>query len=402
MVNVVMISNSYPNEVNRNAGIFVHEQVKALSSYGCNIKVINPIPKPFLNKYNDYVHIPHKEIYEGIEVFYPRFRFIPTKFGYALSVKLFNHSVNKKINQIIESFTPDIIHAHWATSSGYSAIRIGKKLKKPVICTLRGSDIYTYPYKGLGSMQMTIDVLKFSNGIIAVSDAIRKQVGELYKSNNSISVVYNGVDTKGFKPLRQEQIVNNVRRIKQDNDIIILFVGTIKKEKGIFELLEAFNIVSKKASNLKLLIIGDGSDRQKGEDYCATNELDTKVFFLGKKNHSELVYWYNFSDFVVLPSYSEGLPNVLVEAVSCGKPVIASNVGGIPEIVMNETGLLVEARKVGSLVSAIDKMIENEGYKKKFSQHFCRNIIEMNFDREKNIKKIYDLYKKVINEFSEL
>lgn len=175
-----MISNSYPNNINGNSGIFVHEQVKALNKkYNCEIEIVNPIPKGFFMTFKDNKSIPNRLTIDGMNIHYLKYRFYPSRYGYSISINNYKNVVLKNTINIIEHFKPDLIHTHWATPSGYAGIFLAKKYQLPVVCTLRGSDIYKYPYKGFGSMTMTKKVMERADKIITVSNALKQEAEKI-------------------------------------------------------------------------------------------------------------------------------------------------------------------------------------------------------------------------------
>ncbi|MCA1021062.1 glycosyltransferase family 4 protein [Halobacillus litoralis] len=391
MIKILMISNSYPNNINGNSGIFVHEQAKALVQLGCKVEVMNPTPKELFGFFNNHNNIPNQLWFDNINVNYSKYRMFPSKYGFSLSTIFFTRSILENVRKAIINFKPDIIHAHWATPSGYASIQLGKRLNIPVVCTLRGSDINTYPYKGYGSMGMTKKVLQRADRVITVSEALKVESESLIYPKKNIEVIYNGVDVEKFK------ITNNDLDYNIDKPFdkkVLLFVGRVIKEKGIWELLKSFTTICKQDSNSKLIIVGEGRELKNAIRFCYEKNIEDNVSFLGNVPNEEIQYLYKRCDIFILPSYNEGLPNVVVEAMAASKPVIATNVGGIPEVVNEKTGVLVSPRDIKNLTSEILYLLDNPSLRANYGRN-GRSLVEEKFNRKTNVKRIYEIYQEL-------
>jgi glycosyltransferase involved in cell wall biosynthesis len=239
------------------------------------------------------------------------------------------------------------------------------------------------------------------------------------KFNNKVKVIYNGVNSEIFKPITyNENIINK-------NKINLLFVGRISPEKGVHILIKSFYQVLKQNSNLQLHIIGKRKPLPKvylmslldetssslifpyinGEkwyisylDELITNlGINNQVIFHGSMDHEKIIGHYNNADILLNPSLSESFGMSLIEAGSCEKPVIASDAGGMPEIVINgETGLIVGANSVTDLSRAILKLISNNDLSKKMGKNGRKRVIKY-FNWENIVEDLFTEYKKVKN-----
>lgn len=192
-----------------------------------------------------------------------------------------------------------------------------------------------------------------------------------------------GLDLKKFKKIKSN--LRKKLKIKKE-DFVICYIGRAIYAKGVHDLIFAFNNTQKK--NLKLLIVGDGDYKS-----CLKKLADKNrnILFLGEKNEKEVIEILSISNLFVNPSYSEGLPTTVLEAGAVGLPVIATDVGGTKEVIINKkTGLLVKPKNIGSLKDAINKLLENKSLSNKFSRNLNRLI-----------KKEYS-YKNMITKFNEV
>lgn len=237
----------------------------------------------------------------------------------------------------------DIIHAHYALPQGLLGVLLKRIKKRPLILTLHGSDITL-----LGDNPLTKpfvrSVLRNADAVIAVSQFLKKETVKLGIEEERVRVIYAGVG--GGK---QGRATPKGKRV--------VFVGSLVKQKGVDTLLHAFKRVIKKHDDAELLVVGDGKDRRTLERM--SRELGIKTSFLGNVEDIEKVLIK--SAVLVLPSREEGFGLVLLEAMQAGVPVVATKVGGIPEIVVNgENGLLVEKEDVNALATAVIKLLEDK------------------------------------------
>ncbi len=219
--------------------------------------------------------------------------------------------------------------------------------------------------------------------VAAVSANLGKKLQEIGIPESKIRIVYNGVDHQLFYPLPPEQLQNTP---PVTNSKKIFFIGNLKKEKGCMDLLESFIQLSPHHPELKLYFAGTGAMLPIMKKHCTDAQLQDRVQFLGKVKHQDLNYWYNTADFVCLPSYNEGVPNVLLEAMACGTPIVATNVGGIPEIITDDTGLLVPTGDIHALKDKLDEALHRNW------DHDAINRHAQQFSWEKNIQQMLDIF----------
>ncbi|WP_156494933.1 glycosyltransferase, partial [Oleiphilus sp. HI0128] len=174
------------------------------------------------------------------------------------------------------------------------------------------------------------------------SDALRLKVCGLGVEKSKVTRVYNGVDNKLFYP---EEIASNP---------YFLFVGNLKKDKGVLDLLDAYDGYVKSGGSKLLKFIGDGAMSPVLAERVAAYGLEAKVSMLGALKHADTAKYIRQSGLLILPSYHEGVPNVLLEAANCGVPVVSTRVGGIPEVVKDGvSGILIEAGDCEALTKAM-------------------------------------------------
>jgi len=224
---------------------------------------------------------------------------------------------------------------------------------------------------------------------ICLSKLMEKDLAQLGIPEKKIRCLPNGVDVKIFRPLRE----------KKDN--LILFVGRISFIKGLHVLLKSLRYLEK---SIHLVIIGPLGWNVKYFDETLKLIDDEnkkgihKITYLGAQDQTDIIKWYQRASIFVLPSFTEGLGVVNLEALSCETPVVATNVGGIPEVIRDgETGILVPPNNTVKLAEAIQYLLDNEDVRKKFGKEGRRFILE-NFSHEAIVERLYQIYEELIQQ----
>jgi Glycosyltransferase len=273
--------------------------------------------------------------------------------------------------KIIRENKFDIIHCHWIIPQGFFAVILGRLFNIPVILTAHAGDVFIARNRILKYVSKFI--LSNAKVCTANSAATEKVVKELYMQG-ATKIIPMGVDIDLFsKQKRNIEIRSQLNA--GDNDILILSVGRFAEKKGLIYLVQALEYIVQKHRNVKLAFIGFGPDEQKLKNLVEELELNDYVEFLGKIPNQELPQYYSSADIFVLPSIvdsrgdTEGLGVVLLEALAARCAVVASNVGGITDIIKdNYTGLLVEQKNSIDLANKINLLIEDEELRQRVSR----------------------------------
>ncbi|MHA1834605.1 MAG: glycosyltransferase family 4 protein [Candidatus Baldrarchaeia archaeon] len=301
----------------------------------------------------------------------------------------------------------DIVHAHGRYGAGIAFLKLVHKLGKPFVITLHASmfaefrSILTelrnvetkhfldaaqsYPF--LISLQRL--VLSQATKVIAVSSDNLRDLLHCYKVPvNKIEIIPNGVDTKLFS---QKPVEDLKTRMGLHDKLVLLFVGNLTIRKGLHYLMKAVADVGV-GSRIKLLIVGEGPYKEALKRLAVQLKIDKEVVFLGRVSTEDLVKYYSLCDVFVLPSVQEGLGIVMLEAMACGKPIIASNTGGIPDIVIHgHNGFLFQAGNVKELSSLIKKSYSGKDVLRKMGVN-ARALVHRKFDWEVITSKVEELY----------
>jgi glycosyltransferase involved in cell wall biosynthesis len=249
-------------------------------------------------------------------------------------------------------FDFDLIDAHYFYPDGVAAVRLGRYFNKPVVVTARGSDLtlltrYSYPRK----------MIKWSAeqaaGIVTVSQALKEPLVAMGIPQEKITVLRNGVDLAMFKIPVDRAILRD--RIGAKN-FTLLCVGNLIPLKGYDLVIKSLVYLS----DVNLMIAGSGPEDSRLRELAEKLGVSDRVTFLGVIPHDRLCDYYGAVDLLVLASSREGWPNVLLEAMACGTPVVATAVWGIPEIITKpEAGLLIKSRDSKAIADTVQAMIDN-------------------------------------------
>lgn len=400
-MNILVISHMYPNKCNINSGIFIKKQVKALKKvYGdnVNIKVISPIPYTpkilalFSDKYKKYYRNPKKITHNNIEVYYPRTFLLPRNLNFKSSGSMFYKSMKNLVEVIYNDFKFDLIHAHVAFPDGECALKLGSIYKKPVITTIHGQDLnYTINLNN-DYRKKVIYVLEKSDSVIFVSDKLRKEALKHTNKSSNFYIVANGINKEEIRNEYSKEILDELKGYKY-----ILIVGNLIKTKGIDLAIKSFANIQNKYPNLKLMIIGDGIEKENLQKLCKEKNIEDYVIFKGRLENTKVMEYMKNCLFFVLPSYKEGFGVVYIEAMAHRKAVIGCKGEGISDVIDNlKDGILVTPKNIKELEKNMELLITNNDIREAIEINAQKKVLE-HYTWDNNAVENYKLYNKIIN-----
>jgi teichuronic acid biosynthesis glycosyltransferase TuaC len=351
---LMTFSTLFPNSVTPSHGVFVQTRLRHLVASGeVESRVVAPVPWfPFRHRlFGEYARsaaVAHHEERFGLRVAHPRYFLLPKVGMTSAPFFLARSGLAAARGLIGGGYDFDIIDAHYFYPDGVAAVMIGRALKKPVVITARGTDINLIP-RFRKPRQMILDAAKNCAAMITVSSALKEELVSLGAASGKITVLRNGVDLMLFHPENRDV----ARASLGISRYSLASVGNLIPTKGHDLVIEALAALP----DAELFIAGRGPDEGRLKNLASTLGVLDRVTFLGVLPQEKLRTLYSAADCLVLASVREGWPNVLLEAMACGTPVVASNVGGTSEIVASaEAGVLVDERTAGGIVRAVARL----------------------------------------------
>ncbi|MFT7573519.1 MAG: teichuronic acid biosynthesis glycosyltransferase TuaC [Paracoccaceae bacterium] len=358
---ILTFTSLYPNAVNPQHGIFVENRLRKLVETGeVDARVIAPIqsfPVSFvpLARYSAFAAAPRVETRHGIEIHHPRFLSVP-KVGMRLTRSSMAIAARKLFRDIVEKESIDLIDAHYFYPDGVAAATLAAETGVPCVITGRGTDLNLFPEFPAARREILKAVEK-AVACVTVSDALRNRLIEIGAPAEKVTTLRNGVDTELFAPVSAADR-DAIRRRHNLTGRTIIAVGNLAPEKGQMLIAEALR-AQPELADVSLLLVGDGPDGDRLDRFIEDNNLAGRVRRLGRVPQSDLPGLYSVADVSVLASMREGWPNVLLESMACGTPVVAADVGGVREMVTApEAGVVVGDRTAGAFAAAIAGLLE--------------------------------------------
>jgi glycosyltransferase involved in cell wall biosynthesis len=349
---LIVCSSNYPNPLEPNKGIFNGRRIRALAER-TELTVVAPVPyfpKALPSqRYGQFAQIPHSAVLDGVRVHYPRVLVTPG-FGRSLYGLFYAAGLLRPMARLIKECRPQAILAFWAYPDGVGAVLLSRWFKLPVFVCAMGCDVNNLD-QHLGKRRMVGWAFRRSNGALAVSRALGSRIAGLGVDPVKIRVVPNGLDDAYL-----EQVVDGSdSRSSRGAGATVLYCGRLSPEKDPLCLMEAARLLFAKRPDVRLTFVGDGPLRPRIEELATAWKIADRVALVGEVRHDQIAQHMRQADVLCLPSLREGYPNVLLEALACGLPIVATNVGGVPEIVSDERlGILVPTGQPGELAQALD------------------------------------------------
>lgn len=285
----------------------------------------------------------------------------------------------------------DVINAHWLIPQGFLGAILKFLTGRKLVITVHGSDVFALNGRLFKSCKRF--ALKHADVVVVNSSATLEACQELYGDREYL-VIPMGIDTGKFA--RTQPSKDIIKKYKL-SDFTILFVGRLSKEKGIAHLVKAAGKLKKQGKKFTLLIVGDGPERTNIEAVISEQNLKDDVVFAGWIENTHLVGFYNSVDILVGPSLHEALGLVFIEAAACGLPVIATNTGGIKDIVIdNETGYLVKEPSADLLTEKLAFLMENPSVLERFSKNSRKYVLEK-FSWQRTDREYSRLFQEITN-----
>lgn len=387
---LLTFSTLYPNAEQPNHGIFVETRLRYLIASGLvTSRVVAPVPwfplkGERFGHYGTLAKVPRRETRNGLQVSHPRYLVVP-KMGMNYTPWTLARAARKDIGRILdEGYDFDAIDAHYFYPDGVAAVMLGKYFNKPVVVTARGTDINLIP-RFERPRRLILEAAREADGIITVCKALKDEMVQLGVAPDNITPLRNGVDLERFQPL--DRAATRAALGLVPGRFTLLSVGLLDPRKAHDLIIRALP----RLPDVDLLIAGIGPERKNLEQLARELGVEDRVTLLGAVPQTELKNYYNAADALVLASSREGWANVLLEAMACGTPVVASNVWGTPEVVAApEAGVLMPERTPDGLVRALGQLRAD------YPEHAATRRYAENFGWQPTTQGQIDLFQSIM------
>jgi len=353
MLSILTVTTLFPNPVNPAHGSFVATRLEKLVESGeIQAEVLAPVPwQPSWLPYSPagrLDRVPKFRMHGGLKVHHPRYVVVP-KIGMTLTPHTLFWTLKSALQKLLaEGRRFDLIDAHYFYPDGVAAVRLAKEFGIPVVVTARGTDLNLIPQYAT-PRRMICNAAAHADGLITVCQALKDCLIELGTAPDRIVVLRNGVDLQLFRPLDRQAARARLGLTRRT----LGSVGWLVERKGHHHAIRALRALP----NTDLLIVGEGPERTALERLALKEGVSERVRFLGRIDQGRLPEIYNAIDALVLASSREGWANVLLEAMACGTPVIASAVWGTPEVVAApEAGVLMKTLDAQGVIDGVTRL----------------------------------------------
>ncbi|MGQ9685782.1 MAG: glycosyltransferase [Thiobacillaceae bacterium] len=361
---IVVYSSLFPNAAQPNAGLFIRERMFRV---GKRLPMVVVSPKPWFPGQGlirllrpHYRPMPaRREVQDGITVLFPRFLALPGAFRGLDSLMMAAGSYLTLRRLKAEGY--NLIDAHFAYPDGHAAVRLGRWLGLPVTVTLRGTEV---PHSRKPTLRPKLQaVFQQADKVIAVADSLRQLALSLGLPADKGIVVGNGVDTTRFQPVDRQTARARCKLPAQAK--VLVTVGALVERKGFHRVIDCLPALMAQHPDLYYLIVGGASPEGDMEAelraQVARLGLSERVRFLGPVPPEDLKWPLSAADVFVLATRNEGWANVILEAMACGLPVVATDVGGNREVVARESlGSIVPSSDQAALTRALDEALARD------------------------------------------
>ncbi|TXH77473.1 MAG: glycosyltransferase family 4 protein [Lysobacteraceae bacterium] len=361
---ILVVTSQFPIVGEPNRGRPIHQTVRELSKLA-DVRVLSPVaqypswatPRSYLFRAADPGFLV-----PGCDtryVTYPALPMISRPFNGWLCAGA--------LHAPLREFAPDVVLSYWLYPDAFGAMRSAARARLPLVVGARGSDLRV---RDAVSRRLTRPVVQNAQRVLVVSEDLGRVAVAAYAADAArIRVISNGCDASIFHP-RNRGDARDALGIDTKTELVT-YVGRLVPEKGLRELLDAMRMLAAERPDLQMAFVGEGPMRGELEARIAADPA-LRVRLVGAQGPMQVAEWMAASDLVTLPSYSEGHPNVLVEALACGRPVVATPVGGIPEVVDATTGVMIAARDPQALAAGLREALSRHWDAAALARRFSR------------------------------
>ncbi len=406
---VCLLTHGYPRFLSDTTAPFIESIAETLQKHGASVTVLTPDTPKFTRTTAD-----HSINLKTYRYFFPRrlqlLGYANTlvndcelkRYVYLLAPFMFLSAIFQLL-RLHRKHCFDVIHAHWLLPNGFIGAIVSKLYKIPLVITLHGSDIFVSKlnpvFKAIAKW-----TLKHTAMVTSVTPTFLPELAALGVPEEKRCLIPNGVDPEVFPPPTPKQLAELRNKLSIPEEQRVVFaLGRIVLKKGFDTLIRALSYMREKCPQTTVIIGGDGSDLGRLKTLAKEKGVSDIIRFTGTINRLEVPIYFYLCDLFVLPAVvdpkgnMDGCPIVILEAMACGKPVVASAISGIPIVVQNgKTGLLVEEKNPDALASAIVSLLENSAKREQFGKA-AQQRIQNELTWTKTIEQFISIYQQHAN-----
>ena len=360
---ILVVTSQFPIAGEPTRGRPIHQTVRELAKLA-EVKVVSPVAVyPRWAQPRSYLYRAPEKLALDCDVDYVSYPALP-----AVSRPFNGWLCGRAIDADVARFEPDVVLSYWLYPDAFGAMCAARRHGIPLVAGARGSDIRV---RDAISRALTRRVVRAADRLLVVSEDLgRLAVSDYGADAARVTAIANGCDANVFH-LGDRNAARAALGIAADASLIV-YAGRLVAEKGLRELINATRRIAAERPHVELALIGGGPlAAELAQTAAAAAPL--RVHLPGAIAPDAVARWMTAGNLFALPSYSEGYPNVLVEALACGRPIVATRVGGIPEIVDDSTGVLIEPRDDAALERALVAVLDRTWDETRLSRRFSRD-----------------------------
>lgn len=394
---ILAVSHLFPKENQERNGIFIARQLSAMYNLGAKITVLVPLvwcPKPlrFFNRWESYNHKCSICQFEGLKTATIHYVRPPGNWYNRWSGLAAFRAMRKKMLELHQKENFDIIYAIDFFPAGDAAVRLGRYINVPVVCLGIGVDINITAHSTESISRHFIRAARALDGTIACGQSVAEGF-EAVTGKPSL-LAYWVVDTEEFSPVTDKVPLRKELGLPLDKKVAI-YAGYLQKRKGIYEMLEAFCRIHKIEPNVILCTCGGGEEEKRFRQVVRERNMEHVIRVVGEVHPDQMNKWMKAGDLFVLATHTEGMPNVVMEAMACGLPVVTTAVGGLPEAVGGCDGvILLPPKDVDKFKDAVLKVLQDGPLRSRMGIA-VRKWAEERFGTRQSARKILDFLSEI-------
>jgi teichuronic acid biosynthesis glycosyltransferase TuaC len=366
MLKIAVVTAHYPSSAEPTRGRPAYQTLRELSRQ-CEVEVFYPHAAypPFLKpRSRTYEALDHAYSLPGVTAHYYDYPVMP------LVSRPFNGLVaGRALLPHVKRFNPDLILSYCLYPDGYAGLTVAKALSIPFAAMGVGSDVHSI--HDSFSLKHTKTLLREADLLLAISGDLRERMISMGAPATKTRTVISGADPKVFH-VRDREVARAKLGIAPSAEAVV-FIGCMDLKKGLHELVDAAASLQPKRPNLHVYLVGDGHDAPLVESAISAHNAGGFIHMIPGCDFDQVAVWMAAANLITLPSYMEGCPNVVLEALACGRPVVATNVGGIPEIMSDACGRLVPPRDARALAQALNSVLDSQWDAASIAAHWSRS-----------------------------